>query len=486
MNDIERPVIGNIRQDLSRHTLKVNVILIAEYVRGEERDRISFRTKNETITQATNFAEFYASVTQNILNKMETFEIRGSQWVLSRILKLELNINRYNPLRGRSYISLPPTLANKKAVINVKNKDDKCFLWSVLADLHPANDHSYRVAKYLQWEDEFDEALKGIGFPVKLSDVAKFAKRTQMSINVYCYDTRRIVPLEITKDEKEVHIDLLYLTEKNKSHYCLIQNLSRMLRSQVTKHEEKVYLCRMCLNKFDSEINLKDHKTYCGAHKPTRIEMPTYNNILEFEKYNNSLRVPFAIYADFECMLQKIQTCQPSDECSYTNTYQKHAPSGFVFYAKYSNGDFSPPVEYYGPDAAKIFYEKIKELGLHISEDYYTKVVPMQPMSEQEKLEFKIEKNCHICEKSLHVLPPLLEKKLLNEERAIKYYSDLGDEESVQQHTQKLKEIKENLLANKRKVADHDHLTGKFRGAAHNYCNLKYNNPNFIPIFSIT
>jgi hypothetical protein len=59
---------------------------------------------------------------------METFEIRGSQWVLSRIVKVELKINKYNPLRGNSYIPLPKILANKKAIINIKNNDNKCFL----------------------------------------------------------------------------------------------------------------------------------------------------------------------------------------------------------------------------------------------------------------------------------------------------------------------------------------------------------------------
>jgi len=94
----------------------------------------------------------------------------------------------------------------------------------------------------------------------------------------------------------------------------------------------------MCLNKFDSKISLDYHKTYCGAHKPVRIEIPKpYNNTLEFENYNQSLKVPFVIYADFECMLQKIQTCQSCDETSYTNTHQKHVPNNFVYHVKYSN-----------------------------------------------------------------------------------------------------------------------------------------------------
>jgi CTP:phosphocholine cytidylyltransferase-like protein len=86
-----------------------------------------------------------------------------------------------------------------------------------------------------------------------------------------------------------------------------------------------------------------------------------YNNILQFKKFNHSLKVPFVVYADFECMLKKIHTCQPSDETSYTNVYQKHTPNDFVYYVMYSNVDYKPPVEYPGIDAAEVFYRKFKE-----------------------------------------------------------------------------------------------------------------------------
>jgi hypothetical protein len=161
-------------------------------------------------------------------------------------------MNRYTPLRGRSYIPLPKFLTNKKAIINVQNNYNKCFLWAVLSALHPADDHSNQVSKYRKWEHEFDEALKGIEFPVKLTDVSKFVKRTNMSINVYCLDNKSIVPLEITKDEKNIHIDLLFY----KSHYCWIKDFSRLVRSQITTHTEKIFPCKMCLMKFHSEEKL--------------------------------------------------------------------------------------------------------------------------------------------------------------------------------------------------------------------------------------
>jgi hypothetical protein len=84
-------------------------------------------------------------------------------------------------------------------------------------------------------------------------------------------------------------------------------------------------------------------------------------------------------------MLQKIDTCQPSDASSYTNAYQKHNPINFVYYVKYSNGEFKPPVNF-GTDAARVFYKKIKGDVLYIAKNYYDKIFPLKLLNDREKL----------------------------------------------------------------------------------------------------
>ena len=71
--------------------------------------------------------DIYIIMTERILEKMATFQSGGSGWRLYSIIKLELHTTRYNPLRGETWIPLPKELANKKAIINIKNKDNKCF-----------------------------------------------------------------------------------------------------------------------------------------------------------------------------------------------------------------------------------------------------------------------------------------------------------------------------------------------------------------------
>jgi len=145
-------------------------------------------------------------------------------------------------------------------------------------------------------------------------------------------------------------------------------NLEKLVGSHVTKHEGKKFLCRMCLSCFYSEGKLIDHETYCVAHKSAKIIIPKFfDNIIQFKNYIHSLKIPFVTYTDFECMLQNIHTCQPSYETAYTNAYEKHTPTNFAYYIKYCNGDFKTPVEYSGPDAPKVFYEKLKEDALYIA-----------------------------------------------------------------------------------------------------------------------
>ena len=121
-----------------------------------------------------------------------------------------------------------------------------------------------------------------------------------LSINIYHRNNQyKIYPLSITKDEKENHIDLLFLKDdKGKTHYCLIKDLWKLVgRHQLTKDHKKRYLCKMCLNSFPCEKVLSDHKNYCGLNKPAKVILPDKaDNIVEFKNYNHSMKAQFAIY----------------------------------------------------------------------------------------------------------------------------------------------------------------------------------------------
>ena len=145
-----------------------------------------------------------------------------------------MDVAKYKPLKGSSYIDLPQQLKLKKAIVNVQNKDQQCFKWSVLAALFPVDKDSQRVSKYTQHEDKLD--WTGLTFPVSLQDIPKFERRNHISVNVYGFDVKTSVHL-LQKSQlidNKQHIDLLLLTKGAQSHYCWIKHFSRFGNRAIT------------------------------------------------------------------------------------------------------------------------------------------------------------------------------------------------------------------------------------------------------------
>lgn len=88
------------------------------------------------------------------------------------------------------------------------------------------------------------------------------------------------------------------------------------------------------MNSFSSKESLKKHEEYCGQHENVKIELPVENPNLEFQNFNRSLMVPFMVYADFECIVKPIRTCEPNSEKSYPIEYQRHKPISFCYLIK--------------------------------------------------------------------------------------------------------------------------------------------------------
>ena len=106
-------------------------------------------------------------------------------------------------------------------------------------------------------------------------------------------------------------MNLLWLKTTDTSHYCLITDLNRFLSRTKTRHG-KTYFCPYCLHRFTREDLLLKHKTYCSLHGPQKAILPEDDAILKFKEYEKTLKVPFVIYADFETLNVKIQTCMPN------------------------------------------------------------------------------------------------------------------------------------------------------------------------------
>ena len=218
--------------------------------------------------------------------------------------------------------------------------------------------------------------------------------------------------------------------------------MSRLLTTKVSKRRTRRFYCLRCLNSFHTAESLQKHKMYCSNHDTVKVELPNEeNNTLSFNNYNKSMRVPFVVYADFEAFTQKLDDDKPRDNnSSYTSQYEKHSPSGFCYYIKCSfDESYDQKVMYTkrseDEDVSQIFVERLEHDIRRIYHKSYK--FPKKMFLTEEDVD-KLEKatKCHICDKPL----------------------------------------------GKDRVRDHCHLTGKFRGAAHNGCNINYKIPKFFPV----
>ena len=239
-------VLESVRDALQRHNcVKVNTAFNGVFVTGEKSANKSITTKNCELFQTSNLDEWYERrVIEPTLASLEEFQERDSGWALSRILNLTINVNKFNPLHAGCYVTLPRKIMLKKAVVNVKSKDNACFAWSVVAALHPVERNTGLESSYPHYTTvlKFDD----IKFPVILKDIGKFERLNDVSVNVYGIEEDKIFPLRLTDNKREKHVNLLYVQDpgdNNVGHFTWIKNLSRLVGSQLSKHVCKKYIC---------------------------------------------------------------------------------------------------------------------------------------------------------------------------------------------------------------------------------------------------
>ena len=350
---------------------KVKLVLICNMEKPSTLGEIIIRPSNfsseiEVNLDGTDEDDLFVRMTERAIENMASQQqAEGSGWRLHSISGLELHVVNYNPLRGEAWVALSKELVNKNANIKPQNKDDKCFLWCVLRALNPTKDHPERIDKKLK-EKENTLNMEGIEYPVSLKDIGKFEKQNpSIFITVFGYEDKSVYVLRNSENTNREHnVILLLIKEEGGNHYCLVKNLSRLLSSQVSKHDGKKYFCMRCLNPFNNQKALDKHEEYCSNHEAVKIIMPKKGTMLRFENYHRGERVPFVIYGDFESCIKSIDTCDPNPENSYTKQYQKHEPISFYYYIKPFDSEVSLPIKersYTGKNAAQVFLKYLEE-----------------------------------------------------------------------------------------------------------------------------
>ena len=334
-----KPPIINIFN--SNRNIKTILYLHVLMSQGETIQEFAFHSKGlKLVLEGTNEEDTYDEMVGEIIEEIDMArDAEGSGWRFEKVIKLVLHTTKWDIVNAGSYIELPQALKNRKAIINMKNQDDKCFMWCVLRALNPKDRDNERIDNNLK--NKVDTLnMEGIQYPVSLRGIDRFEHlNPEISITVLGYnEDEKVYPLKVSKYTGCEHdIVLLLIKDGEKSHYCLVKNISALLSSQINNNDHKRYFCLNCFNSFKSPDSLDKHKEYCYNNECVKISMPPPNTFLRFKNFRYSEKAPFAIYADFESLIKPLDNCDPDPNKSYTKKYQKHEPISFCYYIKCFN-----------------------------------------------------------------------------------------------------------------------------------------------------
>ena len=173
-----------------------------------------------------------------------------------------------------------------------------------------------------------------------------------------------------------------------------VRSLSRLFKG-ITSNNVGDFYCLNCLHSFRTD-NALENERLCNNYDYCSVEMPTkFNKTLKYNYGEESLRRPFVIYADLECLLLKQQSCQNNPNKSYTDRKAIHQPCGYAlnlvnsFDSKENKRSF-----YRGEDCIKRFCSELKELGTKIINYEQKEVIPL---TDRENQYYEEQTECCIC-----------------------------------------------------------------------------------------
>ena len=288
-------------------------------------------------------------------------KMKGSEFEFDGVNLLYYDFNKASLNRGGSYIDSPEWIKDKKSTITPKNNDYKCFQYAVTFALNhdKINKNLQRVSKIKSFIDQYN--WNNIDFSSTSKDWKKFELNNEsIALNILYvpHKTRKISLAYKSKHNltREKQVILLMIIDGEKWHYTAVTRLSRLLRGITSNHNGDFY-CLNCFRAYTTKNKLEAHKKICENHDYCHVEMPNEDNkIIKYNQGEKSIRYPFIIYADLECLLEKISTCYNNPEESSTTEINKHTPFGYSLFTHCSFDKTKNILDYYrGEDCMKKF-----------------------------------------------------------------------------------------------------------------------------------
>ena len=359
-------------------------------------------------------------VESQLEHQIQIEEMKESGWIFDKINSRKISFYKTTELDGTSYVKIP---LRSNATLIVQNNDKYCFIWSILASLHPCeNDHPIRVSTNVQYFNELKFQNFDFTNGFECSDVHRFNELNNVSVNIYEINfyqdgdkwKHNLIPIEINKNESDSVIDLLIY----KNHYALIKKLHVFLGDH-----NKSFVCRRCLNSYTCENALIKHKEKCGDDNICAIRTSNESH-LYWRKHFHKNTLYFRIIAEFEAVNEEDDSKIGNKT---TNIYkQKPVLNGYYIISEIEDvlksRYYESPLGYSNIDWFVKEIIKLENKMVFSLKETKKDII----MKQEDEEDFKNNTICRFCEKE--------------------------------------------ILSNK--VRDHCHLAGKYRGPSHNICNI--------------
>ena len=379
------------------------------------------------------------TINREILLRNDNAVHRESSIIIDHVDSITVNISRFQPLSGYGFKPLPEFLQSKRAIVNVQNRDNRCFGYAILSALFPVQQNPHRPQAYHQYFQQI--GLHAIDYPVTPDQIPRLEEQLNLRINVFTFfddEGKGRHPLYISKQNAALQeIDLLYWNE----HYAWIKNFSAFIQDLSPGHNRK-HFCKRCFGIFLTDQSYHRHIDLCNRSEQESIlySFPAEGTLIKFQNIKHQILSPFVIFADFESLLQP-KAEERGAKQRRTKLYQEHIPSavGVYLVSAYESLFPSQYATYTGPDVVVWFLEYVLDLTKRLKP--FLEINQLLVMTQIDIAAHETATICWLCGQAF--------------------------------------EDTQNLS----KVRDHNHMTGKYRGAAHMICNIQLQQEKRIPIF---
>ena len=422
-----------------KQNLKIVVgceFIIVKDVGGEEIEKtVHAHTMPEAIYSEDAADKFIRAKKGDLAKRMQTridHQV-GSGWSVKSIVGLFITTYSQKPSRGSSYIATPPELCNPRmGIVNIQNKDEECFKYCMLYHQTAKAKNNDRISFLKKVEDRYN--WEGVNFPATLEDVQTFENNNKVCVNIFLHlkekeiDRLRLGTIQYVKND---NINLLLIKDEHgNGHYIYIKKLEALMNTTKNSQYKDRHFCPWCNKVMQKDEIYEEHlmRKHYDCHNNCNLVLPPAQESMKFRNFKNMLERPFIVTCDFECSLIKTEM---SDKIA------RHEPnSAAAYFVCTFDSSRNKYYKFEGRDCVLNLIEQLRLLASRCVEEQRKN--ERMVMTEEDEKNFRKATVCSICGGP---------------------FADWKD-----------------------KVRDHCHRTGKYRGGAHNCCNINYYSNRCLPV----